>query len=187
MKMRYHEVNQITTNCSKFDLYLKLLWMPVEKNIGLARIFLWMKQWLPLKDNWAWNNTFHWNRYKGALKSGNAPIHRTAMFVICKFIKEDKMVVSQSTDLAFALCKNLVNHSLESITTYSVKIFSHLLNLLVICWEITHTCVEQFAPIAEAFQMVCRHKKLKWKPYERVNRNFITAETWPLQFGKTQR
>lgn len=96
------------------------------------------------------------------------------------------MAASQSTDLAIALCENLVNRLLESITTYSVTIFLHLFNLLVICWEIKHTCVEQFAPIAEAFQMVCHLKKPKWKHYERVNRNFIAMETWSHQFGKTQ-
>lgn len=57
--MRYHEVNQITTNCSKFDLSSKLLRKTVIKNIGLARIFvdeakafkgqLSMNQYVPLK------------------------------------------------------------------------------------------------------------------------------------------
>jgi len=70
-----------------------------------------MKQYIPLEP------------IKRALKSGNVLIHRTAMFVIFKFIQGGEMVVSQSTDLAIALCKNLLNHLLEKITTYSVTIF----------------------------------------------------------------
>ena len=49
----------------------------------------------------------------------------------------------------------------------------------------TRTFVEQFAPIAEAFQIVCHHKQPKWKAYERVNQNFMVAETWLHQFGET--
>lgn len=49
-----------------------------------------------------------------------------AMFVISKFIQGDKMAASQSTDLAIALCENLVNHLLESITTFCDNFFTSI-------------------------------------------------------------
>lgn len=96
------------------------------------------------------------------------------------------MAVSQSMDLAIALCKNLVNHLLESITAYSLTIFFTSIKLARdLLREKTYMC-GTIRSNRQGFPGGLSLQKAKVKPYEKVNQSFIALETWLHQFGKTQ-